>query len=89
MTDIFKKTYDTGVVVLGSVVNEKPIIIAAVTDNLVQRGLHAGQIVKHAASFVGGSGGGRPTLAQAGGKDAQKINEAIQSVLPFVKEILN
>ena len=89
MTDIFKKTYDSGVVVLGSVVNEKPIIIAAVTDNLLQRGLHAGQIVKHAASFVGGSGGGRPTLAQAGGKDAQKLNEAIQSVLPFVKENLN
>jgi alanyl-tRNA synthetase len=85
MTDKFKEKYNTGVVVLGSIVNDKPIIIAAVTDDLVKRGLHAGQIVKHVAEIVGGGGGGRPTLAQAGGKDAKKLPEAIQSVLPYVK----
>ena len=85
MTDKFKERYNSGVIVLGSVVNEKPILIAAVTDDLVKRGLHAGQIVKHAAAIVGGGGGGRPSLAQAGGKDAQKLPEAIQSVFSFVE----
>jgi alanyl-tRNA synthetase len=88
MTDLFKEKYESGVVVLGSVVNEKPIIIAAVTDNLIHKGLHAGQIVKHVASMVGGGGGGRPTLAQAGGKDAKKLPEAIQSVTAYVKSNL-
>lgn len=85
MTDKFKERYRSGVVVLGSIVNEKPILIAAVTEDLVKRGLHAGQIVKHVAAFVGGGGGGRPTLAQAGGKDSQKLPEAIQSVMPYIE----
>jgi alanyl-tRNA synthetase len=89
MTDKFKEKYNSGVVVLGSVVNEKPILIAAVTDDLVKRGLNAGQIVKHVAAIVGGGGGGRPTLAQAGGKDAQKLPEAIQSVFPFIESNIN
>ena len=72
-------------IVLGSVVNEKPILIAAVTEDLVKRGLHAGQIVKHVAAIVGGGGGGRPTLAQAGGRDAQKLPDAIQSVAPYIE----
>ncbi len=85
MTDKFKERYRSGVVVLGSIVNEKPILIAAVTEDLVKRGLHAGQIVKHVAAIVGGGGGGRPTLAQAGGKDAKKLPEAIQSVMPYIE----
>ena len=85
MTDKFKERYSSGVIVLGSVVNEKPILIAAVTEDLVKRGLHAGQIVKHVAAIVGGGGGGRPTLAQAGGRDAEKLPEAIQSVAPYIE----
>jgi len=68
MCDLFRQKYPSGVVVLGSVVNERPLIICAVTDDLIKRGLNAGNIVRAAAEVMGGSGGGRPNLAQAGGK---------------------
>ena len=70
---------------LGSVWEGRPIVIAAVTEDLVKRGLHAGELVKHVAAPLGGSGGGRPTLAQAGGKDAAKMTEALATVAKWVK----
>lgn len=88
MTDIFRQRYTSGVVVLGSVSNEKPMIVAAVTDDLVKRGIHAGDLAKAAAQVVGGSGGGRPTLAQAGGKDPSRLAEAMDRIIPTVKEKL-
>lgn len=88
MCDLFRQKYPSGVVALGSVSNDKPMIICAVTDDLVKRGLNAGEIVKTAAAVMGGSGGGRPNLAQAGGKDADKLNEAIDQVLPLVQKKL-
>jgi len=56
--------------------------------DLVERGLHAGQLVKAVAQVVGGGGGGKPTLAQAGGKDVSKVGEALQIVLGLVAEHL-
>jgi alanyl-tRNA synthetase len=88
MCDRFRERYTTGVIVLGSAVENRPMLIAAVTEDLVSRGLKAGDLVKVAAQVIGGSGGGRPTLAQAGGKDATKLNEAIDQVAPFVKSKL-
>jgi alanyl-tRNA synthetase len=88
MCDLFRQKYPSGVVALGSVSNDKPMIICAVTDDLVKRGLNAGEIVKTAAAVMGGSGGGRPNLAQAGGKDPDKLNEAIDQVLPLVQKKL-
>ena len=88
MADRFRQRYASGVVVLGCVVDDKPALIAAVTDDLVKRGVMAGDLVKEAAAVMGGSGGGRPNMAQAGGKDASKIGEAIDKVLPFVKKKL-
>lgn len=85
MCDRFREKYPSGVVVLGSAVANRPVLIAAVTEDLVKRGLKAGDLVKETAQVIGGSGGGRPTLAQAGGKDASKLNEAIDQVTPFVK----
>ena len=70
MCDLFRQKYASGVVALGSVINERPMIICAVTDDLVKARLNAGKIVRTAAEVMGGSGGGRPNLAQAGGKDA-------------------
>ena len=86
MTDRFRQKYPSGVVVLASVVDGKPVLIAAVTDDLVKRGLHAGDLVKRAAQVVGGGGGGKPTLAQAGGKDPSKLAEALDQVIPYIKE---
>jgi alanyl-tRNA synthetase len=88
MTDRFRQQYPSGVVVLGSAVDGRPALIGCVTDNLVKRGLNAGEIVRTIAQVIGGSGGGRPTLAQAGGKDAARLQEAIDQVVPLVKSKL-
>jgi alanyl-tRNA synthetase len=88
MCDLFRQKYASGVVVLGSVTNDKPMIICAVTDDLVKRGLNAGNIVRTVAEVMGGSGGGRPNLAQAGGKFPEKINEALDKVVPLIQQTL-
>lgn len=88
MTDRFRQKYPSGVVALGSVVADRVVLIAAVTDDLVKRGVQAGDLVKTIAPIVGGSGGGRPNLAQAGGKDATKLPEAMAAVLPWVQQKL-
>ncbi len=88
MCDLFRQKYPSGVVALGSVFNDRPMIICAVTDDLIKRGLNAGEIVKAAAAVMGGSGGGRPNLAQAGGKEPEKLAEAIDQVLPLLQSKL-
>jgi alanyl-tRNA synthetase len=88
MCDLFRQKYPSGVVVLGSVVNERPLIICAVTDDLIKRGLNAGNIVRAAAEVMGGSGGGRPNLAQAGGKLPEKLNEAMDKIVPIIEQTL-
>ncbi|MHB8855537.1 MAG: alanine--tRNA ligase [Bellilinea sp.] len=86
LTDRFRQRYPSGVVVLGSALEERPMVIAAVTDDLVKKGWNAGELVKVVAAVIGGSGGGRPNLAQAGGKDASKLNEAMDQVLLWVNK---
>lgn len=80
LTDIFRQKYQSGIVAIGSVTNDRPMIMCAVTDDLVKRGLNAGELVRQAAELISGSGGGRPTLAQAGGKDASKLPEALDRI---------
>jgi alanyl-tRNA synthetase len=90
LCDRFRQRHPSGVVVLASVSpSGKPILVAAVTDDLVKRGLHAGELVKFVAAPLGGGGGGRPTLAQAGGKDASKLGQALDSVKGWVTEHLD
>jgi alanyl-tRNA synthetase len=85
MTDRFRQRYPSGVVVVASAPENKPVIIAAVTEDLVKRGLNAGDLVKTVAQVVGGGGGGRPTLAQAGGKDGARLPEALTKVNEYVQ----
>jgi len=75
----------TGVVVLGLASNGKAALVAVVSEDLRPR-LHAGQIIKKVAELVGGSGGGRPDFAQAGGKDPEKLDGALQAVYNIVAE---
>jgi alanyl-tRNA synthetase len=88
MTDRFRQRYPSGVALLASISDGRPILIAAVTEDLVKRGLHAGELAKHAASILGGSGGGRPTLAQAGGRDVERLAEALQTAGPWILQNL-
>jgi len=80
---------DTGaVIVLGAVLNNKATLVAAVSPDLVQRGLHAGKLVGEIARQIGGSGGGRPELGQAGGGEASRIHKALNLVEQKVREAL-
>ncbi|MBN2500219.1 MAG: alanine--tRNA ligase, partial [Anaerolineales bacterium] len=88
MSDRFRQKYPSGVAVLAGVSDGKPLLVATVTDDLVERGLHAGKLVKLVATPLGGGGGGRPNMAQAGGKDASKLDEALATVPDWVKENL-
>ncbi|MCL4561330.1 MAG: alanine--tRNA ligase [Chloroflexi bacterium] len=85
MTDIFRQSNTSGSVVLGSVYEGRPILIAAVTEDLVKRGLSAGDLVKEAAQAIEGSGGGRPTLAQAGGKNPEGLQAALEKARTYIE----
>jgi alanyl-tRNA synthetase len=84
LADQFKSKYPTGVAILATVIDEKPAIVVSVSDDLVKKGINAGEIAKVAAQVVGGNGGGRPNLAQAGGKDASLLEEAIETAKKMV-----
>lgn len=87
MADECKEKIKSGIVVLGSVQKDKVNIVAAVTKNLVEKGYHAGKLVKEVASRCGGGGGGRPDMAQAGGKEPEKLPAALQSVENWIKSV--
>jgi alanyl-tRNA synthetase len=87
--DALKLKLKDGVIVLGSVKEGKVSFVCAVTESLVQSGLSAVDIVKKTAAIVGGSGGGRKDMANAGGKDPSKVKEAIQAVPKIVEECLS
>jgi alanyl-tRNA synthetase len=86
MGDWLRDKLGSGVIVLGAMLNDKPQILAVVTPDLVKQGYHAGNLVKALAQVVGGGGGGRPDMAQAGGRDASKLDEALAQVGTLLKE---
>jgi alanyl-tRNA synthetase len=73
------KLGDAAAIVLGTAVEGRVHLVAAVTPALVERGVKAGEVVKVAARVAGGGGGGRDTMAQAGGRDPDKLPEAIEA----------
>jgi alanyl-tRNA synthetase len=82
------KLGDSAAIVLGSVVDGRVHLVAAVTPSLVERGVRAGEIVKVAAQIAGGGGGGRDTMAQAGGKDPSKLDEALAAARGAIEDRL-
>lgn len=78
--DLLRDRMNSGVIVLGACVNDKPTLLAMVTRDLVERGISAGNLVKRVAATVGGGGGGRPDMAQAGGRDCKRLEEALEQV---------
>jgi alanyl-tRNA synthetase len=89
MADRFRQRHSSGIAVLATVAEGRPFLIVAVTDDLTKRGIQAGELAKFLAEPLGGSGGGRPTLAQAGGKDATNLEKVLASVQSWVQEKLN
>ena len=86
--DQLKQKVGSGVVVLASGKDGKVNLMAMATDDVVKKGVHAGNIIKAAAAVCGGGGGGRPNMAQAGGKDASKIADALEKAKAVVAEQL-
>ncbi len=86
MGDWLRDKLGSGVLVLGTVIGEKPQILTMVTPDLVGQGYHAGNLVKSLAQIVGGGGGGRPEMAQAGGRDVSKLADAIARAPELVAE---
>ncbi|WP_099467602.1 alanine--tRNA ligase [Konateibacter massiliensis] len=84
--DQLKEKLGEGVVAIASALDDKVSLMVTATDGAIKAGAHAGNIVKNIASFIGGGGGGRPNMAQAGGKNAAGIDEAISKVKEVVEE---
>lgn len=86
MMDELKERVSEGVIVLGAANNGKVQLVARVSEAYVKKGLHAGKLVKVAASHCGGGGGGRPDMAQAGGKQPERLGEALDAVIRSVEQ---
>ena len=87
MADDLKQKLGSGVIVLGSAVDGKVNLIAGVTKDLIEKGFHAGKLIKEVSTRCGGGGGGRPDMAQAGGKDPSKLDSALEFVEEWVKAV--
>ena len=87
LADTFRSKLKSGVVVLGSATDGKVTLLTAVTKDLVDR-IPANKLIAHLAPIVGGKGGGKADLAQAGGKDADRLNEALDRASGALREML-
>lgn len=85
LVDQLKNKLGRAVILLGSVHEEKVVLVAGVTKDLTGQ-LKAGDLMKHAAAAVGGKGGGRPDMAQGGGIDAGALDGALALTVPFVEQ---
>ncbi len=89
LMDSLRKRKSTIALLLASVAGDKVMFLSAVSDDLVEKGLKAGDWVREAAKVTGGGGGGRAQMAQAGGKDASKVDEALKVAREFAQKRLS
>ncbi len=85
LCDSIRDKMDTGVAVLASDSDGKLMFIAMATKNALAKGVHAGNIIREITKIAGGSGGGKPDMAQGGGKDASKVSDALSAVKDIVE----
>lgn len=86
MVDDLKNKLGSAIVVIGSVQGDKVNLTAGVTKDLVDKGFHAGKLIKEVATRCGGGGGGRPDMAQAGGKNPEQLKEALNYVIAWAEQ---
>ncbi|WP_069997710.1 alanine--tRNA ligase [Cellulosilyticum sp. I15G10I2] len=89
MGDTLKDKMQSGVVVLVSAVEDKVNLVVMATKDAVDRGVHCGNIISQAVKCVNGGGGGRPNMAQAGGKDPSKIKDALETAKTIIISQIN
>jgi alanyl-tRNA synthetase len=88
LIDQLRKTASPVAVLLGSGADDKVTLVAGISRDLEQRGLNAGEWIRSAAQVVGGRGGGKPDMAQAGGKHPEKISEALDAARADIRNLL-
>ena len=86
--DVLKEKLGSGLIILSSNKGNKVSFIATATKDILARGIHCGNLIKKVAKITGGGGGGRPDMAQAGGKDPNKIGDALFAAQEILKEQL-
>ena len=84
--DLKMKLGDEGLLLLASVADGKVNLVSMATDAATKRGAHAGNLIKAVAGFVGGGGGGRPNMAQAGGKNPAGVDECLKAAADTARE---
>ncbi len=89
MGDFLRDKLSSCVVTLGALAEGSPILVTMVTSDLIERGVNAGNIARDAAKLMGGGGGGRPEMAQAGGRQPEKLDDALAAVPDLVRAALS
>lgn len=89
ISDLLKDRMGSGIVLLGTKQDGKVSFIATATKDIVKKGFNAGKLVKEVAAIAGGGGGGRPDMAQAGGKNPEKLGEALDKAKEIIKKQLD
>jgi alanyl-tRNA synthetase len=84
MMDDLRQAIPSGILILGAVIGKKVQFVASISQNYVKEGFHAGRLIKEVATICGGGGGGRPEMAQAGGKDPKQIDQALRYAAEWV-----
>ena len=85
MADDIKAKNENAVIAFAAQTDGKITFVVMAAKNAVAKGVHSGKIIKEISAIAGGSGGGKPDMAQGGGKDASKIDEALATVTDVVK----
>jgi alanyl-tRNA synthetase len=89
MADRLRERMQSAFVMLGAIVEERPQLLALATDDVVERGLRADNVVKVTGAMINGGGGGRPGLAQAGGRDGSQLDEALAAAHQMARDHLD
>ena len=88
LADNLRNKISEGVVVLGSIFGDKVQFIAMASKEAINKGIHCGKIIKEVSAIAGGGGGGRPDMAQAGGKNIEKLHEAVTKTYEVVESLV-
>ncbi|MFZ5800325.1 MAG: alanine--tRNA ligase [Candidatus Omnitrophota bacterium] len=85
--DLFRANLKSGAIILGSIFEDKALLVVSITDDLTKKGWDAGKIIKEIAKVVGGTGGGRPQMAQAGGSQTLRLDEALSKATEIISNL--